>query len=277
VLAVNKMDLVGWSEETFDSVAVEFAEMADQLGISDFRVLPVSALLGDNVAEPSRSMPWYDGPTLLEHLETVEAVEPHNLEDLRFPVQFVILSGAGGHHDERAYAGRLAGGILRPDDEVIVQPTGLRTAVAEVFTLEGPLTEAFPPRSVSLRLADELDVGRGDMIVGVADQEEPMVTQELRATVCWMSERPLRLGATYSLKHTTRTARAIVREVDNRLDVTTFDRNPADGLALNEIGEVTLKTSVPLVVDSYSRNRVTGSFILIDEATHGTAGAGMVL
>ena len=277
VLAVNKMDLVDWSEETFDGVAVEFAEIADQLGITDFRVIPVSALLGDNIAEGSASMPWYDGPPLLEHLETVEAVEPHNLEDLRFPVQFVILSAAGGHHDERSYAGRMAGGVLRPGEEVVVQPTGLRTRIADVSTLEGPLTEAFPPQSVGVRLADELDVGRGDMIVGVADREEPMVTQELRATVCWLGEHPLRVGGTYSIKHTTRSARAIVRAVENRLDVNTFDRTAADGLSLNEIGEVTLKTSVPLVVDSYGRNRVTGSFILLDEATHATAGAGMVL
>jgi bifunctional enzyme CysN/CysC len=277
VLAVNKMDLVGWSEETFDAVAVEFAEMADQLGIVGFRVIPVSALHGDNVVAPSQSMPWYIGPTLLEHLETVEAAEAHNLEDIRFPVQFVILSSAGGHHDERAYAGRIAAGVVRPGTEALVLPAGLRTRIAEVFTLEGPLAEAFAPASVSLRLADDLDVGRGDMIVGLADRHEPLVTQDITATVCWLSERPLRVGATYSLKHTTRSARAIVRGVDNRLDVNTFDRHPADGLSLNEIGEVTLKTTVPLVVDPYTRNRVTGSFILVDEATHATAGAGMVL
>jgi sulfate adenylyltransferase subunit 1 (EFTu-like GTPase family) len=277
VLAVNKMDLVGWSEDTFDGVAVEFAEMADQLGINDFQVIPVSALLGDNVVEPSSSMPWYDGPTLLEHLEMVEAAEAPNLEDVRFPVQFVILSGAGGHHDERAYAGRIAGGVLRPDDEVVVLPAGLRTRITEVFTLEGPLIEAFAPASVSVRVADHIDVGRGDMIVGLGDAHEPLVTQDVAATLCWLSERPLRVGATYSLKHTTRSARAVVRAIDNRLDVNTFGRHPTDGLSLNEIGEVTLKTSVPLVVDPYTRNRVTGSFILVDEATHATAGAGMIL
>jgi bifunctional enzyme CysN/CysC len=278
VLAVNKMDLVDWSEETFDSVAVEFSEMADRLGITDFRVIPVSALLGDNLVAPSTAMPWYEGPTLLEHLETVEPTSFQNLDDARFPVQFVILTGEGGHHDRRRYAGRVAGGVLRPGDDVLVLPAGLQSRIEDIATADGPLPEAFAEQSVSIGLADDLDVGRGDMLVSAEGSDDPpRVTQELTATVCWMQDRPLAVGATYAIKHTTRTARALVREIHSRLDVTTSEQVPADGLSLNEIGLVSLKTTVPLVVDPYRRNRVTGSFVLIDEASHATAGAGMIV
>jgi bifunctional enzyme CysN/CysC len=276
VLAVNKMDLVGWDEATYDAIAMEFAEVAERLHVPDLVAIPMSALLGDNVVTPSESMPWYRGPTLLEHLETMPVASSVDFEAPRLPVQWVILSGEGGHHDQRRYAGQVAGGVFRAGDEVVVLPSRLRTTIADVGTHDGPLEEAFPPYSVSVRLADEIDVGRGDMLVVPGRGPEPMVTQELTATMCWLSERPLAVGGTYAIKHTTRTARAIVRAVTALLDVNTLERGPADGLALNEIGEVELKVSEPLVVDPYARNRVTGSFILVDDGTNGTAGAGMV-
>jgi bifunctional enzyme CysN/CysC len=280
VLAVNKMDLVGWDETVFDAIAVDFAETANRLALGEFVAIPMSALKGDNVVDPSASMPWYDGPTLLEYLETLEVASSHDLENLRFPVQYVILAAGegGGHHDERRYAGQIAGGVLRPGTDVIVQPGGQRTRITAVHAHDGWLQEAFPPQSVTVSLADDVDVGRGDMLVAADPAATPpLVAQELDATVCWMSERPLAVGGRYSLKHTTRSARAVVTAVIDRLDVDTLDRLPADGLALNEIGRVTLRTTVPVVADPYARNRVTGRFILIDEATNGTAAAGMIV
>ncbi len=279
VLAINKMDLVDWDESVFDGIALDFAEVAGRLGITDYVVIPLSALRGDNVVERSTSMPWYDGPALLEYLEGLEVASSQDFERLRLPVQYVILAGGegGGHHDERRYAGQLAGGVLRPGDEVLVLPGGLRTTVTSIAEHETWLDEAFPPQSVSVGLADQLDVGRGDMIVGADDVGAPLVAQELRATVCWMSEQPLFAGRRYAIKHTSRTARAVVTEVHDRLDLDALEHRPADSLAMNEIGDVTLRTSTPLVVDPFSRNRVTGRFILVDEATNATAGAGMVL
>jgi bifunctional enzyme CysN/CysC len=274
------MDLVGWDETVFDAIAVDFAETANRLALGEFVAIPMSALKGDNVVDPSASMPWYDGPTLLEYLETLEVASSHDLENLRFPVQYVILAAGegGGHHDERRYAGQIAGGVLRPGTDVIVQPGGQRTRITAVHAHDGWLQEAFPPQSVTVSLADDVDVGRGDMLVAADPAATPpLVAQELDATVCWMSERPLAVGGRYSLKHTTRSARAVVTAVIDRLDVDTLDRLPADGLALNEIGRVTLRTTVPVVADPYARNRVTGRFILIDEATNGTAAAGMIV
>ena len=279
VLAINKMDLVDWSEAVYDAIALDFAEVAVRLGLPEFTAIPMSALKGDNVVDRSASMPWYDGRTLLEHLEALEVASSHDYEHLRLPVQYVILAAGegGGHHDERRYAGQVAGGVLRPGDEVVVLPSGLSTKVTAVHADDdGWLDQAFPPQSVSVALADELDVGRGDMLVGPSGQQ-PAVTHELTATICWMHERPLAVGSKYAIKHTTRSARAVVTAVLDRLDLQDLDRLPADGLALNEIGQIALRTTVPLVVDPYSRNRVTGRFILVDEATNATAGAGMVL
>jgi bifunctional enzyme CysN/CysC len=281
VLAINKMDLVGWDESVFDAIALDFSETASRLGLPDYTVIPLSALRGDNVVDRSRAMPWYQGPALLEHLESLEVASSHNVGDLRFPVQYVILAPGAGHHDDRRYAGQMAGGVLRPGDEVSVLPSGLRTRVTAVHLLDhagtGWLEEAFPPQSVSVSLADHVDVGRGDMLVAAEPTSAPpLVGQEIAATVCWMSERPLAPGSRYAIKHTTRSARAVVSEVQDRLDVDDLARHPADRLSLNEIGTVTLKTTVPLVTDPYARNRVTGRFILIDESTNATAGAGMV-
>jgi sulfate adenylyltransferase large subunit len=275
VVCVNKMDLVGWDEQRFDEVVTEFSAFAAQLGIRETTFVPISALHGDNVVERSEHAGWYAGPTLLEHLETVEVESSHDLERWRFPVQWVIRPMSDEHHDYRAYAGRVAGGILTPGEEVVVLPSGRRTRIAAIETADGELPRAFPPMSVAVRLEDDVDVSRGDLIARVADAPEPV--RELEATVCWMDERPLRARGRYILKHTTRTVKAIVEAVDGRLDVATLDHDGArDELRLNDIGRVRLRTSAPLMLDPYAVNRETGGFILIDEATNSTVGAGMV-
>jgi bifunctional enzyme CysN/CysC len=272
VVAVNKMDLVGYSEEAFDAVVRDFCAFRSQLAVRDTAFVPLSALLGDNVVERSTEMPWYGGLPLLEHLETVEIEADRNLAELRFPVQYVIRNGAG---DYRGYAGQMAGGTLRPGDEVMVLPSERVTTVASVDTYEGPLEVAFPPMSVTVRLADELDVSRGDLICRPDDR--PALARDLVADVCWMADTPLRPGGRYAIKHATHSARAIVEAIDGRLDVTSLRREPGPAeLALNDIGRVRLRTSKPLAFDPYARNRFTGSFILIDEATNDTVGAGMI-
>jgi len=272
VVAVNKMDLVGYSEEAFDAVVRDFCAFRSQLAVRDTAFVPLSALRGDNVVERSAEMPWYGGLPLLEHLETVEIEADRNFDELRFPVQYVIRDGAG---DYRGYAGQVAGGMLRPGDEVMVLPSERVTTVASVDSYEGPLEVAFPPMSVTVRLTDELDVSRGDLICRPGDR--PALARDLVADVCWMADTPLRPGGRYAIKHATHSARAIVEAIDGRLDVTSLRREPGPAeLALNDIGRVRLRTSKPLAFDPYARNRFTGSFILIDEATNDTVGAGMI-
>ena len=272
VVAVNKMDLVGYDEETFDRIVTDFCAFARLLDVRETTFIPISALHGDNVVERSEAMGWYAGRPLLEHLETVEIAGDANLDELRFPVQWVIRDGAT---DYRGYAGQLAGGVVRPGDEVLVLPAGTTTTVEAIETFDGELGEAFPPMSVTLRLADEVDVSRGDLICRPADR--PALDRELEADVCWMADAPLRPRGRYLLKHTTATVRAVVDDVRDRVDVHTLDRDAAaTELALNDIGRVRLRTSRPLAFDPYSRNRTTGSFILIDEATNDTVGAGMI-
>jgi len=263
VLAVNKMDLVGWDEATFRAIEAAFPFEAT--------AIPLSALNGDNVVTRSDNSPWYDGPSLLEHLESVDVATSHHLGDARFPVQYVIRDHKT---DYRGYAGQVASGVLRPGDEVEVLPSGVRTTITSIDTYDGAVDTAFAPMSVTIRLADEVDVSRGDMIVGLGGR--PNVTQDVEATVCWMTDEPLRAGTRLLLKHTTRTAKAVVKTADERLDVTTFESVPADGLGLNDIGRVTLRTAQPLFADDYAENRATGSFILVDELTGATAGAGMI-
>jgi sulfate adenylyltransferase large subunit len=275
VVAVNKMDLVGYDEETFDRIVREFCEFAQGLSFKDVTFIPISALHGDNVVDRSVEMAWYAGPALLQHLETVEIASDRNLDDVRFPVQWVIRPNSDEHHDYRGYAGQVAGGILRRGDEVVVLPSGVQTRIAAIETLDGALEEAFPPMSVTLRLADDVDVSRGDIIVGVADQ--PTLSREFVANVCWMADAPLRPGARYAIKHATHAARAIVDAIETRVDVHTLETQADTAeLALNDIGRVRLRTSKPLAFDPYARNRFTGSFILIDEATNDTVGAGMI-
>ena len=271
VLAVNKMDLVDWSEEVFDRIVADFDCFAARVGLGAVWALPMSALHGDNVVESSERLGWYAGPPLLEHLETLElpAGEPG---ELRFPVQWVLRDPAGGG---RAYAGRVAGGELRPGAEVVALPAGLRARVVAVETLDGPLEAAPAGQSVAVRIDRDLDLGRGDMLV--AAESAPVPARELLADVCWLTEAPLRPGARLALKHGTASVRAIVDEVRDRLDLTTSERAAApDGLGLNDIGRVRLRVSRPLPVEPYAANRVTGAFVLIDEGTNDTVGAGMV-
>jgi len=276
VVCINKMDLVDWDEKVFDTIREEFRAFATRLEIADLTFIPVSALLGDNVVDRSSKMDWYRGLPLLTLLEEMYIASDRNLVDARFPVQHVIRPLTDEHHDYRGYAGQVSGGVFRPGDAVLVLPSGLTTKVEAIDTFDGPVEEAFPPMSVTLRFADDIDISRGDMICRAGNHPEP--SQDIDAMVCWFADAPLRANSKYVIKHTTREARAVVRDLRYRLDINTLHRDEASQeLALNEIGRVTLRTTAPLMVDEYRRNRTTGSFILIDEATNATVGAGMVL
>jgi len=275
VLAVNKMDLVGFSETAFDEIVDAFLTFAAGLDLRTVTPVPISALLGDNVVEPSTAMPWYGGPTLLGHLEQAAVgAAPDRQGSARLPVQWVHRPGPGQPRGSRGYSGMLAGGVLRPGDEVVVLPSGTTTRIVAVETFDGPLEEATPPRSVTVRLADDLDVGRGDLIAAAA--APAAVTRDLEAVVCWLGDRPAQPGGRYLLKHTTRTTRAVLREVVSAIDVNSLVASPAAALAANDLGVVKVSTADALAVDAYADNRTTGSFILIDEATHATVAAGMI-
>jgi sulfate adenylyltransferase large subunit len=276
VVAVNKMDLVEFSHARFGEIVAELAELAERLGVEDLRAVPLSALRGDNVVDASSAMPWYEGPTLLEHLETVEIAGDRDLDHRRFPVQWVIRPMSDEYHDYRGYAGQVAGGLWKAGDEVVVLPSGRRSRVAAVETADGPLELAGPTQSVTVRLEDDLDVGRGDML---ADPDRPpTVARELEARVCWMSERPLEPRARLAVKHTTRTVRAIADELLSVVDVHALEEvAPPARLELNDLARVRLRLAEPLCVDPYAENRATGAFVLVDEATNETVGAGMVL
>ncbi len=274
--AVNKMDLVDFSEERYDAIVRDVSELTSRLALHDVVAVPVSALRGDNVVERADAMPWYVGPTLLEHLEAVELAGDRNRDDRRFGVQWVIRPMTDEHHDFRGYAGRIDSGVWRPGDEVVVLPSGAQSRVAAVETVDGPLEEGVPGQSVTIRLEDDVDVARGDLL---ADPGCPPVSAgELVARVCWMSERPLDPNATLAIKQTTRSSRARVSELLSVVDIESLqDRAAPERLELNDLGVVRLRLAEPLVVDPYARNRATGGFILIDEATNDTVGAGMVL
>jgi sulfate adenylyltransferase large subunit len=275
VLCINKMDLVDFSQEVYDRIHSEFTQFATKLNIPDLSVIPVSALQGDNVVTRSENMPWYSGPTLIHHLEHVHVASDRDLVDVRFPVQYVVRPKSDEHHDYRGYAGQVAGGVLKPGDEVIVLPSGMTSRIAGIDLFDKEVDEAFPPMSVTVRLEDDVDVSRGDMIARVKNAPQP--TQDIDAMICWMTNTPLQPRQKLAIKHTTRSARALVKDIQYRLDVNTLHRDQnTKELGLNEIGRVQLRTTVPLLADSYSKNRTTGSFILIDEATGVTVGAGMI-
>ncbi len=277
VLCVNKMDLVGYDQGIYEEIAAEFTAFAAKLEAPDLAVIPISALNGDNIVTRAESMPWYQGPSLLHHLEHVHIGSDRNLVDVRFPVQYVIRPQSSTITDYRGYAGQVASGVLKPGDEVMVLPSGFTSKVASIDTADGPVSEAFPPMSVTIRLEDEIDISRGDMICRPHNQ--PSVSQDIDAMICWMDEtRPMTVGAKYAIKHTTRSARALVRDVNYRLDVNSLHRDEtATELRLNEIGRVRLRTTVPLLADEYRRNRNTGGFIVIDEGTNRTVGAGIIV
>ncbi|WP_062314134.1 sulfate adenylyltransferase subunit 1 [Demequina rhizosphaerae] len=275
VLAVNKMDLVGWSEERFNEIYDEFTTFSAKLDVPDLTAIPLSALLGDNVVERSVNMPWYGGASLMHHLEHVHIASDRNLQDVRFPVQYVIRPMRNEVHDYRGFAGQVASGIIKVGDEVMALPSGMTSKVAAIDGPGGPLEQAMPPMSVTLRLEDEIDVSRGDVICRVGNHPEP--TQDLDATICWMDSDALTIGRKLGILHTTRMARAMVKDIAYELDVNTLHRNTdATELNLNSLGRVKLRVTSPLLVDDYADNRTTGSFILIDEATNRTVGAGVV-
>ncbi|MFA1541180.1 sulfate adenylyltransferase subunit 1 [Actinomadura monticuli] len=280
VVAVNKMDLVDYDRGVYERIVDEFTAFASKLDVTDLTFVPISALHGDNVVERSVNMPWYEGSSLLHHLEHVHIASDRNLIDVRFPVQYVVRPHASTDpelHDYRGYAGQVAGGVLKPGDEVVHLPSGLTTTITHIDGPGGPVSEAFAPMSVTLRLADDIDISRGDMIA--RPNNRPEVAQDIDAMVCWMTpDRTLTPRSKLVIKHTTRTAKTMVKDLHYRLDVNTLHRDEqAEGLGLNEIGRVSLRVTQPLFVDDYARNRLTGGFILIDEGTNNTVAAGMII
>jgi bifunctional enzyme CysN/CysC len=276
VVCVNKMDLVDWSQERFEEIKSEFMDFAARLEIHDISFIPMSALLGDNVVTRSMNMNWYEGTPLLHTLEEVYIASDENFIDPRFPVQYVIRPQSAEFHDYRGYAGTVASGVFRPGDEVVVLPSGTETTISSIDTADGPVAEAYSPMAVTITLADDVAVSRGDMIC--RPQNRPTVTQELESTLCWMDEtRPLKVGDTYLLKQTTKTVRATVEAIHYSIDINKLHRDrDADHLALNEIGRVAFHTTEPLFVDDYQTNRWTGSFIAIDPVTNSTVGAATI-
>jgi sulfate adenylyltransferase large subunit len=270
VVAVNKMDLVGYSEEVFELIRSEFADYAPRLQAPDLHFIPISALKGDNVVEKSARMPWFDGSSLLHYLETVHIASDRNLTEMRFPVQYVIRPDL--HF--RGYAGQVASGVIKPGDPVLVLPSGRTSRVKSVVSYDGELPQAFPPMSVTVCLEDEVDISRGDMLV--PPSHPPHVTRQIDARVVWMQERDLELGRTYLLKHTTQTVRAAVKAVRYRINISTLEKEAGAALRLNDIGALLIETQKPLYCDPYRRNRATGSFVLIDPITNATIAAGMI-
>jgi len=278
VIAVNKMDIVGWSEERFIEIRDQFEKFLPRLDVKDVQFIPLSALNGDNVVDPSRHTPWYPGPTLLGHLESVHIGSDWNLNGFRLPLQWVNRPNNPTDpqlHDFRGFSGQIAGGIVRVGQKVMALPSGMVSTVKQIWTYDGPLQEAFCPQSITLLVEDNIDISRGDMIIG--PDNLPGASTELQAKVCWMHIRPLQRGRKYLLKHTTQTVQAVITTIADRIDMATLEPEPEPPeLALNDIGEVRLKTSAPLVFDGYATNRLTGSFILIEPGSNATVGAGML-
>jgi len=276
VVCVNKMDLVDYDEAVFEKIRQDFTDFAARLRVKDLTFIPLSALKGDNVVDRSENMPWFDGSPLLSHLERLHVASDRNLVDVRFPVQYVIRPHQHEHRDYRGYAGTVASGVMKPGDRVVALPSGLETTIASIDTADGPVEEAFPPMAVTVRLTDEIDISRGDMIA--RPNNTPAAVQDIDAQVCWMDETAALVpGKKYAIKHTTRWARAVVKQINYRVDVNTLHRDEeATELRLNEIGRIQLRVTQPLFVDPYQQNPHTGSFILVDESTNRTVAAGMV-
>lgn len=275
IFCVNKMDLVDYSEDKFEEIKEELEAFSSKLEVKDLRFIPISALNGDNVVDRSENMKWYEGSTLLYELENVHISSDHNHVDCRFPVQYVIRPQSDQYHDYRGYAGRIAGGVFKKGDDVMALPSGFTSKIKSIDTLDGELEEAFAPMSVTMTLEDEIDISRGDMIV--RENNSPEVKQSFDAMVCWMSDRPLMPNGKYAVKHTSKDVRCIVKDIKYKVDINTLHRIEDDkNIQMNDIARVTLRTTAPLFFDKYNRNRITGSFILIDESTNETVGAGMI-
>ncbi len=275
-VCVNKMDLVNYEEAAYRKVVEQYEQFASKLQVPDIRFIPISALRGDNVVDRSEFMPWYEGSPLLYTLETVHVGNDYNHVDSRFPVQYVVRPQSDEYVDYRGYAGRVAGGVFKPGDEVMVLPSGFTSKIKSIDTPEGPLSEAFSPMSVTMTLEDNIDISRGDMIV--KPENQPRMSQDIDLMLCWMNDKPLVINGKYRIKHTTRDARCVVKEVKYKVNVNDLHREEGDAtMKLNDIGRVQIRTTVPLLNDPYSRNRGTGSVILIDEFTNETVAAGMIL
>lgn len=274
IVCINKMDLVDFSEEVYNRIKFEYTEFRKKLDLNDISIVPISALLGDNVVDGSLNMPWYVDGTLLNVLENIEIGNDHNLIDARFPVQYIIRPLSDGFHDYRGYAGRIAGGIFKPGDEVVALPSMLKSKVKSIDIFKGNLQEAFPPLSVTLTLDDDIDISRGDMIV--KPDNLPSITQEFDVMMCWMNEKPLQINGKYVLKHTTHEIRCLIKEVKYKVNVNNMEHMIDGKVNLNDIACVTIKTTKPVYIDTYRKNRRTGAIIIIDEATNNTVGVGMV-
>lgn len=276
IVCVNKMDLADYSQEAYDKVVEEYKKFAAKLDVKDVRFVPISALHGDNVVNRSKKMDWYEGSTLLNTLETIHIGSDENHIDCRFPVQTVIRPHSDEFHDYRGYAGRIAGGVFKPGDNVTVLPSGFQSKIKSIDTMDGELKEAFAPMSVTLTLEDDIDVSRGDMIV--RENNQPEMVQDVEVMLCWLNNQAPRPRAKYIIRHTSNEAMAMIKEVQYKMDINTLHRNEEDtSIAMNDIARVKLRTTKPLLIDAYRRNRNTGSIILIDEATNETVAAGMVI
>jgi len=276
IVAINKMDLVDFAEKNYDEIRTRFNAVTAKLNIPDVRFVPISALLGDNVVDRSKNMNWYNGPTLMYLLETIHISSDRNYENPRFPVQYVIRPQKDEYHDYRGYAGRVAGGEFKPGDKVMVLPSGLTSKIAAIDTMSGELDNTFAPHSVTIRLEDDIDISRGDMIV--AEDNAPEMGQDIEIMACWLNQKPMVPGGKYYLRHTTNDARCVIKEVEYKMDINTLEKNREDkNVGLNEISKLKLRTTKPLFYDSYKKNRITGSVILIDEATNNTVCAGMII
>ena len=276
VYCINKMDLVDYSQDVYNKLVKDLEAFSAKLETKDVRFIPISALKGDNVVHRSEKMGWFEGATLMHTLETVHIASDHNHIDCRFPIQNVIRPQTTEHHDYRGYAGRIAGGVFKKGDAVMVLPSGFTSKIKSIDTFDGEIDEAFAPMSVAMTLEDDIDISRGDMIV--RENNKPEVSQDIEAMICWMGDSPLKEKGKYALKHTSKDARCMVKEIKYKVDINTLHRNEEDKvISSNDIARVTLRTTSPLFIDQYSRNRNTGSLILIDEATNNTVGAGMII
>ena len=276
VVCINKMDLVDYSKERFEEIIADFEEFASKLEIKDVRFTPISALNGDNVVERSLNMQWYDGSTLMHLLENIHIGSDHNHIDCRFPVQYIVRPQSKEFPDYRGYAGRIEGGIFKPGDKVTVLPSGFTSYIKSIDTFNERVKEAFSPMSVCITLKDDIDVSRGDMLVKA--DNKPMINQDVDLMICWMNEKNMLLKGKYTIRHTSQTARCIIKEVKYKIDINSLHRLKDDKvIGLNDIGRISLRVTKPLFIDSYRRNRNTGSIILIDEATNETVAAGMII
>lgn len=277
VVCINKMDLVDFDQGVYDKIQDDFEKFAAKLDVSDIHFVPISALLGDNVVNRSEKTPWYDGPTLMYFLENVHIASDHNFIDVRFPVQFVIRPNTDEHHDYRGYAGRVAGGVLKKGDQVMLLPTGFVTKIAKIMGPSGEQPEAHPPESVTILIEDNMDLSRGDMIV--REHNKPDISQDIEVMLCWFdNNKSLQANGKYAIKHTTQDARCVVKEIRYKLDINTLHRELEDTeIKMNDMARVVLRTTKPLFTDAYRNNRITGSIILIDEGSNNTVAAGMII